>query len=155
MRHLFLVLLLVAGATGCRQIETITTKTTITVDSVQVPVEIPGHIFAESFAWADTILFEDARMRIRIVPDTSGNLPNDVTKFADPIPLGDGTIAPMPRFRIEAEVKPDTVEVSVAERTITTETEHVKYKKQMPWWGWMIAGVAVFLLILIGWKVKL
>lgn len=159
MRHILLLLLVFASAPSCRQIETITTKTTVTVDSVQVPVELPGHSFSESFTWMDTLVFEDEHIRITIVPDTSGSLPLDVQAFADPIALGNpedaGQPASMPRFRIDAEVKPDTLEVTVAERTITTETEHVKYQKQMPWWGWMIAGVAVFLLVLLGWKVKL
>jgi hypothetical protein len=157
MRHILLLLLVFASASGCRQIETITTKTTIRVDSVQVPLEVPGHSFAESFAWADTLFFEDARLSIRIVPDTSGHLPADVEAFAPNVPLlaeADARhFAPMPRFRIEAEVKPDTLEVTVAERTITTETEHVRYKKQMPWWGWMITGIAVF--FLLGWIVLL
>tara|TARA_Y100001935_G_scaffold253785_1_gene260948 strand:+ start:160396 stop:160884 length:489 start_codon:yes stop_codon:yes gene_type:complete len=150
---LFAVLL---ALSGCRQFETITMKTTTTVDSVAVDVPLPGHDFADIFELdallSDSLIFEDARVRIRIVPDTSGSLPRDARSTGEVVPLDSAPVPPA-RFRIEAEVKPDTARIKVAEKTTTIATEHTKYKKQMPWWGWVLLGgltmVSLILLVLL------
>jgi hypothetical protein len=166
MKQLLAGIFILSLATlGCRQIETITTKTTTKVDSVRVSVPLAGHSVSSDFVLplpgateSDAIVFEDERLRIRIVPTTLPDLPPEVTHQGEPVLLRAGTAAEpsgkqeQPRYRLEAEVKPDTTEVTVAEKTTIIETEQVRYQKQMPWWGWMIAGVAVFALLLLGLK---
>ena len=146
---LFAVLL---ALSGCRQFETITMKTTTTVDSVAVDVPLPGHDFADIFELdallSDSLIFEDARVRIRIVPDTPGSLPRDARSTGEVVPLDSAPVPPA-RFRIEAEVKPDTAQIKVAEKTTTIATEHTKYKKQMPIVGWITIGGLLALILLL------
>ncbi len=165
MRQLIGISLLILLAPACRQLETITTKTVTTIDSVQVSVPLAGHSFTESFTWADTLLFEDERLRIRIVPADSPLLPPDAAAWDTSVPLPPGQDArangadsgayAAPRFQILAEVKPDTAQVMVAEKTTTTQTTHVKYRRQMPWWGWSLIGAVLVGGFILGRKFRL
>ena len=60
------------------------------------------------------------------------------------------------RYRVIAEVKPDTQQVSVAEKTITETKETVKYERKIPWWGTALIGglIAIVLVLLVAKKIN-
>ena len=124
------LILLLTTLSGCRQIERITSSRTERIDSVQVSVPIAGHVLDVPVIAADTIVVEDDRVRVTIIP-----LP-DLDLSADPESVSASGIIKnesvrdvrkgVNRYRVIAEVKPDTQQVSVAEKTITETKETVK-----------------------------
>lgn len=161
-RHLILLTIVIfGGLTSCRQIESITTERTVRVDSVQVPVVTSAHDTASSFVIGDSLIFEDDRLRIRIVPVFGTQLSPDVRQLDNPVSIDDSDTVgnndmvqasawTIPTgYQVEATVKPDTVFVKVPQTTITEKTEEVRLKKEMPNWGWALIGGLV-MLVLIG-----
>lgn len=143
---------------SCRSVDLITSEHTVRVDSVAVPVMTPGHKTMTSFALGDSLLFEDDRLRLRIVPVFADSVPNDVTGNADTVTVDADRADSPPRvptgYQVDAEVKPDTIEVMVPETTITERKETVRNVKVMPNWGWMVIGglASILLVILAGAK---
>ncbi|HAH52569.1 MAG TPA: hypothetical protein DCL80_15450 [Balneola sp.] len=154
------LILLLTTLSGCRQIERITSSRTERIDSVQVSVPIPGHILDVPVIAADTIVVEDDRVRVTIIP-----LP-DLDLSADPESVSASGIIKndsvrdvrkgVNRYRVIAEVKPDTQQVSVAEKTITETKETVKYERKIPWWGTALIGglIAIVLVLLVAKKIN-
>ena len=153
-----IVLLVLTTLSGCRQIERITSSRVERIDSVQVQVPIAGHVLDVPFIWSDSILVEDDRIRVRIIPEPDSNLSEDVEGVSVHGSLQNNTVSDAQsqprRYRIIAEVKPDTQSVKVAEKTITETKETVKYERKIPWWGTAIIGglIAVVLVLLVGAK---
>lgn len=155
IRHQFLLALVIIGSlSACRQIETITTERTVRVDTVRVPVPVPGWQATAGFAVGDSLFYEDDRIRLRVVPVPADSMPNDEGQTADRVPIGDGkdadSVTASTRYRVDVQVKDDTLQAKVPEKTITEKTDRTRYIKQMPSWGWMlIGGLAMLALILI------
>jgi len=148
-----IVMVALLTASGCRQIERITTTRSERVDSVNVSVPLSGHVLDVPVITADTIFVEDDRVRVTIIP-----LP-DLDVSDDPEGMsGIGSIesdmqnddrSSTTRYRVIAEVKPDTQQVKVAEKTITEKTETVKYERKIPWWGTTLIGGLIMLVIIL------
>jgi len=153
MTKLIPLILLLTTLSGCRQIERITSSRTERIDSVQVSVPIAGHVLDVPVIAADTIVVEDDRVRVTIIPlpdfdlsaaqesvSASGIIKNDSVRDVR---------SGANRYGVIAEVKPDTQQVSVAEKTITETKETVKYERKIPWWGTLLIGGLIMLVIIL------
>ena len=153
MTKLIPLILVLTTISGCRQIERITSSRTERIDSVQVSVPIAGHVLDVPVIAADTIVVEDDRVRVTIIPlpdfelsaypegvSASGIIKNDSVRDVR---------SGANRYRVIAEVKPDTQQVSVAEKTITETKETVKYERKIPWWGTALIGGLIMLVIIL------
>jgi len=155
-----LLLLTVVTFSACRQIEKITSTRTERIDSVAVQVPIDGHVLDVPFLFSDSILVEDERLRVRIVPINDSTLSPELegmsTKPRTILDKSSAVDEPKKRYRLIAEIKPDTQEVKVAEKTITETKETVKYERKIPWWGSLLIGglIAVVLVLLVARKIN-
>lgn len=175
MNRLIILILITVTAAGCSRLRLIERQYIERVDTVRVPVELPGHALDAEFQLADSVLIEDEKIGIRLtrlpdlmplpvpedaaaapghmppVPDSAAAAPlraGHAAAYAPAVPHVPGR-APMPRYRIEAEIKPDTVFVPVEQKTITeTETRTVTETK-MPFLGWVGIGFLVALVLVL------
>lgn len=147
-----IVILLITTLSGCRQIERITSSRTERIDSVQVQVPIAGHVLDVPVIAADTIVVEDDRVRVTIIPLPDVELSAGLEGVSEAGIIKNDNVRDVRnganRYRVIAEVKPDTQEVSVAEKTITEKKETVVVEKEMPNWGWLLIGGLVMLALI-------
>lgn len=155
-----LLLLTLVTFSACRQIEKITSTRTERIDSVAVQVPIDRHVLDVPFLFSDSILVEDERLRVRIVPiDDSTLSPELEGSSKHGVVESDKSSAvdsSLKRYRLIAEIKPDTQEVKVAEKTITETKKTIKYERKIPWWGTLLIGglIAVVLVLLVARKLQ-
>ncbi|MEQ9393288.1 MAG: hypothetical protein RLO03_13880 [Balneola sp.] len=160
MTKLIPLILLLTTLSGCRQTERITSSRTERIDSVQVSVPIAGHVLDVPVIAADTIVVEDDRVRVTIIPLPDFDLSADPESVSASGIIKNDSVRDVRsganRYRVIAEVKPDTQQVSVAEKTITETKETVKYERKIPWWGTALIGglIAIVLVLLVAKKIN-
>ena len=160
MTKLIPLILLLTTLSGCRQIERITSSRTERIDSVQVSVPIAGHVLDVPVIAADTIVVEDDRVRVTIIPLPDVELSAGFEGVSEAGIIKNDNVRNVRsganRYRVIAEVKPDTQQVSVAEKTITETKETVKYERKIPWWGTALIGglIAIVLVLLVAKKIN-
>lgn len=143
---------------GCGLTERITHTRTVEIDSVATNAAVPGHEYERLFVPADSMTFEDERLKITLhrLPDV--RLPADLDTPGERISLSDSAAGGvrdlsglMPdTWRIHAEVKPETVRVKVPQKTITETKETTKFVRQTPGLvKYIIGGLVTVIIILI------
>lgn len=131
---------------GCALTERITRSRTVQIDSVATEAVTRGHTLDASVRLADSLLVEDERLRLRLwrLPE----LTNDAAAEAPPGVSAAGNEL-SGRWRLRAEVKPETVRVKVPQKTITETEERVRYVPQTPRWMWAVVGGLVMLILIL------
>lgn len=160
LRHLTFILAAACLLAGCRLTERITHTRSIQVDTVRHHVPLPGHILQAPIMPADSITLEDERLKITLWRPPRAALPADGAPPAARRLHVPGTAAPPDTgaagWQIRAEIKPDTVQVQVPQRTITEKKETTKYVKQTPdLVKYLIGGMAAIILLLVAaWRLR-
>lgn len=149
MQKSVLLLLLLFGTLACRSVEKVAVQRSASIDSVAQDVPIPGYIMDTFACYMDSLVVEDDRIRVRILPAEVQDVPSQSAKVPKQ-GMADVPKVPPKKYRVIAEIKPDTASVKVAEKTITETTTITKYERKLPWWGAAIIGcLAGFVLVLL------
>jgi hypothetical protein len=130
MRKLFLLSIFITACTPTREItrERIVEYDTVYIEVVRQPVERTADIMLE-----DTVILDLPEVKLELI--RLKRPPNSV----EPVETDS--------IRVNITVKEDTAIVPVVHKTITEKSKEVKEKQVMAWWGWMIIGALVILLI--------
>lgn len=131
-------LLLALLTASCGTTKTVHTERTVQLDTVLVPVYRPPAEHTRDVVIKDSITLDLPEVRIsmkRIPMANKGvNLPGDTTRRDS--------------FRVDVQVKADTTQAEVQQKTIREKKHTTEEKRVMAWWGWVVIGALVILLII-------
>ena len=145
---------------GCGLTKRITHFRSVQVDTVRHSVPLPGHALDADFRLADSLTFEDERLKITLWRLAGDLLPADMDTARGRLQVPGEVAAPADSlpgiWRLRAEVKPETVRVAVPQKTVTEYKETTKFVKQTPdRVKYLIGGlVAVLLVLVVAWRIR-
>ena len=136
MRYLTLLILAIITA-SCGTTKTVHTERSVELDTVLVPVYRPPVEHTKDVVIRDSIVLDLPEVRISMtripLPEREPGSAVDTTQRDS--------------FRVDVEVKADTVQAEVQQKTIREKKHTVEEKRVMAWWGWLLIGALLILLI--------